>query len=157
MDNKIEKISVSAFCFIIPNRASGLDEDGWIDQEDMKKFIKRAFEINNTEIDPKCKLVEVWIHSTDLNTDNLDCHGGCITLDDGRLVRIYADARYIPSTFLERRKEGAKIKYNIDAWIQISDEESRDVILELDLQLCQLESRYRHCGPFEDAYRRVTS
>lgn len=157
--NNVKTIKASGNCFIIPNKAVRVDDPCWIRPDESKATIQRIFELNNMEFDPDCKMVEVWVTSSDLNTDNLSCHAGEIIEEtDGKKYIIGADIYYIPSTFLERRKEGSVIKFFIDGWMREDNStEAEDIILELDLKLDQLNSRYCRCGEFQNAFKLVTA
>lgn len=155
--NNVKTIKATGNCFIIPNKAVRADDPCWIRPDESRATIQHIFELNNMEFDPDCKMVEVWVTSEDLHTDNLSCHAGEIELPDGKSYIIGGDIYYIPSTFLERRKEGSVIKFFIDGWMRAGSEDGEDIILELDLKLDQLNSRYCRCGEFQNAFKLVTA
>lgn len=100
------------------------------------------------------RLIQMWFHSDELGSDNLEAHG----FDYGEDSYEFRYG-YLPYKILKDVKEGdtLTIEFNCDKYEEVDDDhwKSRKVPLTMDVKFEQLPYRYRNKGRFEEAVRYV--
>lgn len=156
--NSIKTVKANASAFIIPNSACVVSK--FLNPERMIVEAKSICEANGMQFNESDKMIQVWIHSEDLSTENLQCHGG--TFKEGG-IRFHIDCSYtyIPESFFRGHKEMDVISLKIPCMTAILNTEddnweSIHMILDLNLTLQQQGYRYSNHGNFEDTLLKVT-
>lgn len=153
--------------FIIPNSAIPADSF-CINKDEKANMAKTIAELNDCEYDrSSTKLVEVWMSSVrgDWYVDNLQCHDPCIKDRDGNIYYLRFP-NFLPETVLSKFKEGAleHLVFPVDVTKCTADHEPDDTynvhhlttIVNFKFIPAQTITRYRFCGNFEDALKKVT-
>lgn len=159
MNKTTRVISTKASLFIIPNHAS-LVED-LICHSTLIKQQAEISELNETDyIECKDQLVQVWIHADDvIQTENLDRHGAKIFIDDEYYMITGCHCELIGEQYLQGHKEGDIIQYKVPALMYkrgTNIDEKEEIILDMQIELNQLDFRYRSFGPIEKVLEYVT-
>ena len=157
----IGTIKANAEIFIIPNSAAKISGYFEIFREKYRNLANKICKDNNLEFNEnKDYMVETWICSDDLRTENLADHG-CKIMVDGKKYYLENGAikRDIPSTVLYNLKEGESITLIFND-IKIVDYDSDDydeylINLELNITASQTKYRYARFGKFEDVLKYV--
>lgn len=141
-------IQFNGSVFIIPNHAGTVD--GFVVSKDKyRKFMEDLCDLNSDQkFDPEDNLVQVWIHSEDLNCDNVTRHNPCVKHND-KEYWLEPMAEYIPSSLLRGHKEGDTIQFTYP----LEDEEN--VTATINMKLEQLPYRYGSFGSFEEVLDKV--
>lgn len=151
-------INTNASLFIIPNSACKLEGFFEFAREDRKADLSKLLEANGKSFDEETEyFVETWMHSTDLDCDNMCDHGFRLSID-GKEYWTELPNRDFPKSLLDGHKEGEHIQviYPLTAYPWRSeDDEEIDVNLNIDLELNQRDYRYRRFGNFEDVLKKV--
>ncbi len=157
----IGTIKANAEIFIIPNSAAKISSYFEVFQNKYRDLAIKLCNDNDVEFNEETDyMVETWICSDELRTENLQNHG-CIIRIDGK--KYYLDGgrikRDIPSTILKNLKEGESIVIKFND-IQIEDYDSDDerkynINLELNITAAQTKYRYKRFGNFEDTLKYV--
>ena len=150
---KKEIVKASGKVFIIPNSAP-LASELMVKPKEAYEDAKKMLAASGIEQRYKddAILVEVWIVSEDLNTENLNCHNGRYVGEDGKRHIIDGVGPYIPYEIFEGKREGDVVDVVYPSTMSRMD----GVELNLQLTLAQKEYRYRNFGDFEDVLRKVT-
>lgn len=146
------KLEVNGDVFIIPNGMGTVND--FISGKEFHRRVLDAiqFASNGTHIDDKSLLVETWIVSKELGTDNLSDHGGKYIGEDGEIHGTGHLDRYIPFDLLNGHKEGDVVDITIPRGTYDFNE-GFDIVLHL--RLAQKEYRYSRFGSFEDVLKRL--
>ena len=158
MDNNI-KVTANADVFVIPNHASTADEFIF-GKETRKETVSNVCFANAVSYSPEMdKLIQLWIVSDDLQSDNIEDHG-FIYKFNGKEYRCHLPAycHSLPKTVLPS-KEGETKTVIIPNCIaeERSHDADEEIIFDLELHLtaAQTKYRYKNFGNFEDAVRYV--
>lgn len=141
---EVVHISAKASAFIVPNPACPIKK--CMDRKGLISRMKDICDLNGVAFNENDRLIEMWFHSEELNTENLIDHGGSIEDSEGNVKRIYVQGIYIPESIIRNCKEGDTITYKMRGSIGNPKE---DLILELELTLQQKGYRYSRYGNFE--------
>lgn len=146
-------VESEASMFIIPNRAGHISD--FIITDSIKRDTEKYCEDNDIDFDyEKDWLVQVWMHSDDLGTDNFFRHGCIVDYEDEEFDPNAGDAENIPRQLIDV-KEGEHFTLNFkDAIMSTSDRQFK-VDLKLDVTAQQHGYRYERFGNFEEALNRV--
>lgn len=145
-------VNADADIFIIPNKGCKLDDYFESFREDLKKYYEDLCEANNTMFFENDKLVQVWITSKDLETDNLFCHAAWI---DNYVIRLdhHED---VPMKLIHIKEgESTTLVFNGCATNLNDNTDKKEVKLVLNVTANQLGYRYRNSGKFEDIMAKV--
>ena len=160
MTNNIT-VTANAECFVIPNRASNCENYvfGKAHREDNVRAIVEAsgetFDVTNDQ------LIQLWITSDELHSDNIECHG-FHTMIDGEDVYCHLPSysSCLPKQVLPKA-EGVTKRIVIPRctaetsrrWLHDNpeaEEKEFEFTLILNLTANQKSYRYRSFGNFED-------
>lgn len=148
-------INANAEMFIIPNSAGRVTE--FISKE---RAIREAQSICSSvgkDFDENDPLVQVWICSDDLDTENLCRHGATVEIEGEDYFLEYPEiSEYIPLSIIKDLKEGetATFGYTNIATINNNDKNIK-VDLMLNVKANQLDYRYSRFGTFESVLSKV--
>lgn len=145
-------IRANAEAFIVPNLASTVG--GWSLEEEKTRRMCWLCELNGRQFDvANDKLVELWIHSEDLNSRNLTDHGGYFF--EGSRSTVYVTERFVPHSMLLGHKEGDTINIVLPGIVVRKSsgdtDDADEAIINLTVTLKQLGYRYETFGKFEEA------
>lgn len=150
----MREIKATGKVFVVPNHASKVSE-----RLRVEDHYKMMAEYNDLDQEADEHLVETWIVSDDLGTENLGDHGFRIVDGDKELFGNCYKIGLIPYSLLKEKKEGDKIELKYVAHVlDISNRENpqdEDALLNLTLELDQTDYRYKGFGRFEDVLERV--
>lgn len=153
-------IKANAKAFIIPNHAGLVST--FITPDNILEGAIKFCELNGTVFNPDVdQIVQLWIHSDDLSTENLADHGGKYIAESGTeySIGISSSGRHIPSNILCGHVEGDVITVKIPCWARCIDDvhgkNSFDIVIELSLTLQQRGYRYGSFGNFEEVLQKV--
>ena len=153
-------VKINGGIFIIPNSATKFCHMGEFWQNRCRKYMEELCELNGITFNPDDYLIECWYHSDECDCDNIPDHGiSCMI--DGKKCYISSNKirRMIPSQIFGDHVEGDIITVKIPATIDIEstkeEYESKDIILEINLELNQKDYRYGRFGNFEDVLKQV--
>lgn len=145
VNKEVTYVSAKASAFIVPNPACPIKR--CLDQSGLIRRMQDICDLNGVEFNEDDRLIEMWFHSKELNTDNLIDHGGFLEDSDGNVRHIYVQGVYMPESIIKDCKEGDVITYKMRGFISDPREE---LILELELTLQQKEYRYSRFGNIEE-------
>ena len=147
----------------VSNRSEKISEISEIFQDITKEETKAILDANGLEMDEDERLIQVWMTSEDLHSENLCDHGFHIEVG-GRKWTAFPGAipTMLPAKFFQGHKEGEIIKIKFPKTVletnaDWGDEDSFEIesSLILRLELAQTRFRYRSFGTFEECLRRV--
>lgn len=149
------EVTADAEIFIIPNRAGKIQD---FLEFSRKRILDKAVELcedNGHKFDQENDyMVEVWMHSNDLNSDNMNCHGSYFTFE-GKEYAIGSLPSYIPKQLISiKEKESTTLRYN-NLKCRDYDGNKGEVDLVLNLRANQLDYRYCRFGAFEEVLEYV--
>ena len=166
MTNNNITVTANAECFVIPNHAGTCDQYifGKAYREDTVRMICEA---NGESFDSKQdNLIQIWITSDELHSDNVECHGFHIEIDGKDnychlpqysiclpkqvLPAIEGEVKELVIPNCTAETSARWLKKNPEA-----EEEEFQFTLVLNLKANQKEYRYRNFGNFEDVVRYV--
>jgi len=161
-------IKFNASMFIVPNSLSKVKN--FFNPEKYKKIMTEICELNGTTFDPKNDLiVQTWYNSKQLGSENLARHGAYKRTEDGNtyIIDFYAQ-EYFPVKIFKDHKEGDVINFKIPCKLTkrytcdddneaFSTEETIEAIADMQLELNQLDYRYRNHGTFEEVLDKLIS
>lgn len=141
-------LEANAEMFIIPNPPTRIHEF-LVSNDTIQDFATDL--LKNAGMKPADQntiMVEVWICSDDLGTENLRCHGGSYINEDGAEERINIPDGNCPADLLLGKKEGdvVDLTFHMD-----------DIKVILHTKLNQTGYRYKNHGRFEDCFVKVYS
>ncbi len=154
-------VAANADVFVIPNHASTVNEFVF-GKDTRKETVCNVCFANGVSYDPETdKLIQLWMVSDDLQSDNIEDHG-FISNFNGKEYRCHLPAycHSLPKKLLPS-KEGETKRIIIPNCI--ATERSRDADEEINFDLIlnitasQTKYRYKNFGNFEDAVRYVLS
>lgn len=163
----VETISVSDVeMFIIPNHASKYGSEYLLSscKEDMNKLAS----LNGIELTEDSMLVQVWMTSDQLASDNLGSHGFRFINKNGELClcKSYSKSlNMIPADLLKDLKEGDSVDILLPVYCEsiesiYDDSKNKDgmyqAVLNAHITAAQKKYRYRRFGNFEDVLIHVT-
>lgn len=154
--DKVVKCNVSAF--IVPNRASLASSYLIRPEERVKAFEDLANDNSMLYNSEKDHLVQLWLHSKDLNTENLVDHGGSVEDENGTKYRINLPSKFgfLPESFFDGKVEGDSIHIKTPATAHVPGESKEiDIVLDMNLTLKQQGYRYSRFGNFEEVLKEV--
>lgn len=155
-ENGTINITANADIFIVPNSAAKISN--YFNPENALTEMNTLCKDNGCQFDPdRDLLIQVWMCSDDLKSDNLDGHGFSFRMDDNRYV-VWGRSipSRIPASMINMKEGETKIinLNNIEAE-NFLDDSKVSVNLQLTVKASQLDYRYRGFGKFEDAMRCV--
>lgn len=145
-DNVLE---ANAEMFIIPNSPGRIYEFIESFQPGIQKFASELLENAGMKpADENTLLVQVWITSDDLETDNLRSHSGKFITERGDKQIISIPDGNCPAELLEGKKEGDVVDliFHMD-----------DIKVILHTTLNQTSYRYKNYGRFEECFNKVAA
>ena len=152
-------ISFTANAFIIPNGAREVSEFISLDKANgTYRYLQEFAKLNNTEICDSDKVVQVWFHSNEVDSDNVVDHGFKVTLNDGTQTGIRpSNLQWIPAKMLEGIKEGDSMMLVSPAFTNYNRtrQSKIDVILHISMICQQKGYRYARFGNFEEVVKSV--
>lgn len=153
---KLSKVFIEADggAFIVPNPASVIIKhlDGVV------KNFKGLCDLNGWDYSPDDRAVDVWFHSKELDSENLNGHG--VHLEVGNEVvhfRPYA-LNLIPASILRGHNEGDTLDIKVEGVGTVSgvDRYKVPVTMNLKVELKQKGFRYTGFGMFQEVLEHVT-
>lgn len=148
----MDNIKVGAF--VIPN-SSGLVSNFIVNSlaTRTKAQMEEICAQFDMDFDPeKDRIIQMWFHSDELGSDNLECHG----FDYGEDSYDFRYG-YLPYKILKDVKEGDTLTIEFNCY-KIEDGDFRNgrkIQLTMDVKFEQLPYRYRNKGRFEEAVKYV--
>lgn len=149
------EITADAEIFIIPNRAARINDFLEFSRERILTKAEKLSQDNGKIFDRENDyMVEVWMHSKDLESDNMNSHGSFFNYE-GKEYVIGSLSTYIPRPLIEmKEKEITTLRYN-DLKCRDDDGNKFDVDLVLNMRANQLDYRYGRSGSFEEVLEHV--
>ena len=145
----VKEVCATGDIFIIPNSIVTCESFFPYAQPKVKEWLNGLYTMNNimdTDGIEKEMMVETWIKSDDLKTENMADHGFEVEIDGER--RFFSiPYRHLPVKLFSSAKEGDTVHVTIP----IVNRETKyvDILLHLTLHIRQLQYRYSNFGPFE--------
>lgn len=165
--NRTISIAASGEIFITPNGIVNLDDPFYTDIHPIKKYQPERLKMFQVDpSDPDCnKLVDTWITSSELHTENLSAHNFSIhDPDDDPNKRTMYQLKFrddlVPLTLLRDCKEGEHVVLHFDITLPYIDEADLDLFptgtLTIDCVCSQMGYRYGWTT-FEDMLGKLCS
>lgn len=142
--------------FVVPNRAAMVGEFLDCQQEGISNLMSTICDMKGMTFDPENdRMAELWfVSEKDLESENLRSHGLNINID-GNWYSSFLPCSYLPVKLFEGHKEGDSMQLYYPVTVKDCDGNEISVLINMDLKLTQLTSRYYHRGNFEDALEYV--
>lgn len=157
----VPTIKANGRIFVIPNHAGSINSLKYHCQDSKNEKIKKLTdlcELNDRDIDDLINepLIQLWIVSDDLKTNNLEDHGFRFNIGNEEFFGYAYGIGHLPKSFFDGKKEGDILSLKYKGWyVAKNDGNHNDMLLELNLELCQHEYRYKNFGQFEEVISKV--
>lgn len=145
------KKTINTEAFIIPNHSPSYLSTSVLDR--LQKIVKN----NNLKIYNDIPVIQIWMVSEEVGSDNISDHGFCFT-DGEKKYRVLPGAisEFIPAEIFIGKKEGESVTINFNDIKAYSEDEEVRLDLVFNVKLNQRAYRYRNFGTFEEVFEHVT-
>lgn len=157
-------ISINVGAFVVPNPARTVESFKDNGSKSTYEYLTSMAELNNIQLTSDDKIVQLWLHSKELDCDNINDHGFGTHLEDGEELFVKAyKIQWVPIKLLENVKEGDTVSFISPAdgyydrkAFKLNKSECRGPIILKVSMICQQKGyRYVSFGNFEEVVKSV--